>query len=247
MNVWKMALVSVALCGGIAWAQPPATPAPAETPPAAPAKVEPPKSETPKTEPAKQPEAKPETKAQPAKETMMYALMKTSMGDIVLELDGAKAPISTENFMKYVTDGFYDGTIFHRVIKNFMIQGGGFTADMKQKKTRDPIKNEWKNGLKNLRGTIAMARTSVPDSATCQFYINVVDNHSLDQPNGGAAYAVFGKVIAGMDVVDKIRNVATGVKGGMPDNPTTTVLIEKVTKITAEEANALKTAAESKK
>jgi len=124
----------------------------------------------------------------------MHVLMQTTKGDIVLALDQDKAPISVANFLQYVDDGHYDGTIFHRVIAHFMIQGGGFTADMRQKSTRAPIKNEWKNGLKNTRGTVSMARTRIADSATCQFFINVVDNGFLDQPNDGAAYAVFGTV-----------------------------------------------------
>lgn len=158
----------------------------------------------------------------------VYIKMSTSMGDIFLELNQEKAPISTRNFVEYVKEGFYNGTIFHRVIGTFMIQGGGFDADLNQKKTHDAIKNEWRNGLKNDRGTIAMARTSAPDSATSQFYINVVDNPALDQPRGGAAYAVFGKVIAGMDTVDKIKQVRTGNKNGMSDVPVETVTIKNV-------------------
>ncbi|MFH0983032.1 MAG: peptidylprolyl isomerase [Planctomycetota bacterium] len=134
--------------------------------------------------------------------------METSLGDIVLELDAEKAPISVQNFMRYAQEGFYNGTIFHRVMKDFMIQGGGFTPEMDKKETglHPPIKNEWRNGLKNVRGTIAMARTDVPDSATSQFFINVVDNGKLDKPQrDGAAYAVFGKAVEGMDVVDAIR------------------------------------------
>ena len=142
------------------------------------------------------------------------------------------------NFVQYVKDGHYDGTTFHRVIGNFMIQGGGFTPDMKQKDTRAPIKNEWKNGLKNTRGTISMARTSVADSATSQFFINVVDNGGLDLPRDGAAYAVFGRVIGGMDVVDAIRNVRTGIKGGMRDVPVEDVMITKASMLTADEAKA---------
>lgn len=137
--------------------------------------------------------------------------MSTSLGDITLELDGEKAPITVDNFIQYVQDGFYKGLIFHRVMKNFMIQGGGYTPDLDEKKEglRDPIKNEWRNGLKNKQYTIAMARTSVADSATAQFFINVVDNPSLDVPTprgDNAAYCVFGKVIDGKDVVDKIRD-----------------------------------------
>ena len=159
----------------------------------------------------------------------MHVLMQTTKGDIVLALDQDKAPISVANFLQYVDDGHYDGTIFHRVIAHFMIQGGGFTADMRQKSTRAPIKNEWKNGLKNTRGTVSMARTRIADSATCQFFINVVDNGFLDQPNDGAAYAVFGKVVAGMDVVDAIRSVRTGAQ----DVPTETIAITKARRLSA--------------
>ena len=146
------------------------------------------------------------------KAQMPRVKMTTTLGDIVIELNDEKAPISTENFLTYTDEKFYDGTVFHRVISTFMIQGGGFTSDLVQKKEgmHEPIKNEWQNGLKNTRGTIAMARTSNPDSATCQFFINVKDNANLDQPmSGGAGYAVFGKVVEGMDVVDKIRDVET--------------------------------------
>ncbi|MBS0196943.1 MAG: peptidyl-prolyl cis-trans isomerase [Planctomycetes bacterium] len=166
--------------------------------------------------------------------------MKTSMGDIVLELDNAKAPVSTANFLKYADKGHYDGTIFHRVIENFMIQGGGFTAAMVQKPADAPIANEGKNGLKNVRGTIAMARTTDPNSATCQFYINVKDNAALDFSASNPGYAVFGKVVAGMDVVDKIKVVKTSTKGPYGDVPVTPVVIEKVKHITADEAAALK-------
>ncbi len=160
----------------------------------------------------------------------MPILMTTSMGPIEIELDHDKAPISAKNFEDYVKSGHYDGTIFHRVISNFMIQGGGFTPDMSQKKTGANIKNEWRNGLKNSRGTLAMARLGGrPDSATSQFFINVVDNPFLDQPqDDGAAYAVFGRVTSGMDVVDKIRAVKTGHKGGHGDVPQTPVVIESV-------------------
>ncbi len=144
--------------------------------------------------------------------------METSLGEIVLELDGEKAPITTLNFIQYAEDGHYAGTIFHRVKPTFMIQGGGFLPDMSEKTEglRGGIKNEWRNGLKNIRGTIAMARKPPPDSATAQFFINVVDNASLDKPNRGAAYAVFGKVVEGIDVVDRIRYtpVATHEKYG---------------------------------
>lgn len=167
---------------------------------------------------------------------LVYVKLSTSMGDIVLELDNEKAPLSTQNFLAYVKKGHYDGTIFHRVIDGFMIQGGGFTPDLKQKPTDKPIKNEWKNGLKNSRGTIAMARTQVVDSATSQFFINVADNAFLDQPRDGAAYAVFGKVVAGMEVVDKIRAVQTGVKNGMGDVPLQPVLINKAAQFDSKEA-----------
>jgi cyclophilin family peptidyl-prolyl cis-trans isomerase len=160
----------------------------------------------------------------------VQVLMKTSMGEIELSLDKTKAPKSVENFTQYVKDGFYNGTVFHRVIKDFMIQGGGFTADMKRKQTRDPVENEAKNGLKNKRGTIAMARTSAPHSATAQFFINHKDNGFLDYPSqDGWGYAVFGEVTKGMDVVDNIAQQPTGVASGMRDVPNTSILIEKVT------------------
>jgi peptidyl-prolyl cis-trans isomerase A (cyclophilin A) len=164
-------------------------------------------------------------------ETNPQVKLTTSKGDIVIELDAAKAPISTANFLSYVDKKHYDGTIFHRVIDNFMIQGGGFTPDMRQKGVDKPIKNEWKNGLKNLKGTIAMARTSVADSATSQFFINVKDNGFLDQPNDGAAYAVFGKVVKGLDVIDAIRGVKTANKGGHGDVPVETISITSATRV----------------
>lgn len=163
---------------------------------------------------------------------MINVLMKTSMGDIVIELNRTKAPVTVDNFLSYVDESFYSGVIFHRIISTFMIQGGGFTADMTQKPTHKPIINEWENGLKNDRGTISMARTSDPNSATCQFFINVVDNPALDQPRGGAAYAVFGKVTKGMEVVDKIKGVkTTSLPNGMRDVPVEPVVIEKVVRI----------------
>ncbi len=150
----------------------------------------------------------------------------TSLGDIVLELDPAKAPKTVANFLQYVQDKHYDGTVFHRVIDGFMVQGGGFTADMVQKPTRAPIALEAVNGLKNDSYTVAMARTGVPDSATAQFFINVKDNAMLNAPQpDGHGYAVFAKVVQGKDVVDKIRAVPTGRKGGMQDVPTTPVTI----------------------
>lgn len=157
-------------------------------------------------------------------------LMETSMGTVKIELDAAAAPKSVANFLSYVDDGFYDGTVFHRVIPNFMIQGGGFEPGMKQKPTRPPVVNESANGLPNAKGTIAMARTSVPDSATSQFFINVTDNGFLDrsQSRDGVGYCVFGKVIEGMDVVEKIKAVPTGVKAGHQDVPTSDVTIKSV-------------------
>jgi peptidyl-prolyl cis-trans isomerase A (cyclophilin A) len=156
-------------------------------------------------------------------------MMETSMGDIKIELFEKEAPISVRNFLDYVNKGFYKGTIFHRVIKNFMIQGGGFSANMVEKPTNAPIKNEATNGLKNDRGTIAMARRNMPDSATSQFFINVVNNDMLNRPNpDGFGYAVFGKVVEGMDVVDKIKAVKTGVSRGMGDVPLQPVVIKSI-------------------
>ncbi len=163
----------------------------------------------------------------------VHVIISTSMGDIEVELDGAKAPISTENFLAYVDDNFYDGTIFHRVIPNFMIQGGGMNPDMSQKTTKAQIKNEAANGLKNSRGTLAMARTNVPDSASSQFFINHADNAFLDfrDPSPqGIGYAVFGKVTAGMDVVDKIAAVKTTRSGPHADVPETPVMINSITR-----------------
>ncbi|MDE1556593.1 MULTISPECIES: peptidylprolyl isomerase [Comamonas] len=154
----------------------------------------------------------------------------TSLGDFVVELDPAKAPKTVENFLQYVADKHYDGTVFHRVIDGFMIQGGGFTADMQQKPTRAAIPLEAKNGLKNDRYTIAMARTSNPDSATAQFFINVANNDMLNAPQpDGHGYAVFGKVVQGQAVVDKIRSVATGNRGMHQNVPTTAVTITAAT------------------
>lgn len=160
-------------------------------------------------------------------------VMQTNMGQILLELYPDKAPITVKNFLEYVEEGYYDGTIFHRVINDFMIQGGGFDKNMNRKKTKDPIKNEADNGLANDRGTIAMARTMVVDSATSQFFINVKDNAFLnfrDKTQKGYGYAVFGKVVDGMPVVDKIKRAATGVKNGMRDVPVKPVIIEKMYK-----------------
>lgn len=154
----------------------------------------------------------------------------TSAGDFVVELAPEKAPKTVENFLQYVKDKHYDGTVFHRVIGNFMVQGGGFTPDMQQKPTRAPVQLEAGNGLKNVVGTIAMARTADPDSASSQFFVNVRDNASLDAPNpDGRGYAVFGKVVSGMDVINKIRAVPTGSKGPHSDVPLTPVLITSAT------------------
>lgn len=163
----------------------------------------------------------------------MKVKLTTSKGAITIELDEKNAPISSANFLAYVRSGHYEGTIFHRVIESFMIQGGGHLADLSRKKTEKPIKNEWRNGLKNTRGTVAMARLGGdPDSATSQFFINVVDNAFLDRPQpDGAAYAVFGKVTEGMDVVDAIRKVRTGTKAGMGDVPLETIAITKAEEV----------------
>ncbi len=199
------------------------------------------------TAPAK-PAAKAPAKAAPAKpkaaepavseadKTASKVLIKTSLGDMTVELYPDKAPKTVENFLAYVNGKFYDGTIFHRVIDNFMIQGGGFTPELRQKATRPAIANEAKNGLSNTRGTLAMARTGDPNSATAQFFINVVDNPRLDytsDANGSTwGYCVFGKVISGLDVVDKIKAVPTGAQGPFKsDVPTTPVVIEKISVI----------------
>lgn len=190
------------------------------------AKTEAPKAEAPKKETKSKTEKKETAKVE-------HVEIDTSLGKIEVELDAVKAPESTKNFMKYVEAKHYDGTIFHRVIKDFMIQGGGMDEKMSEKKTNAPIKNEAGNGLQNTRGTIAMARTNVVDSATSQFFINTVDNAFLnhrDETPRGFGYAVFGKVTSGMDVVDKIRAVPTGNKNGMDDVPTTPVVIKSIRK-----------------
>ncbi len=159
--------------------------------------------------------------------------LQTSLGDVVIKLNAAKAPVSVENFLSYVKDGHYDGTIFHRVIPGFMAQGGGFTEKWAQKPTKAPIKNEADNGLKNTRGTIAMARTSDPQSATAQFFINYADNAFLDYKSAtpqGWGYAVFGEVVEGQEVVDKMATIPTGSGGPMPtDVPKTPIVIQKAT------------------
>jgi peptidyl-prolyl cis-trans isomerase A (cyclophilin A) len=174
----------------------------------------------------------------------VYALMKTTDGNITLELNRDKAPVSVENFLRYAEKGFYNGTIFHRVLPNFMIQGGGFTPEMTLKETDAPIKNEWENGLKNDTGTIAMARLrGRPDSASSQFFINVARNTSLDKPADGAGYAVFGRVVDGMDVVTRIKagetkeNAKMGNEKSLPISP---VRIEQVRRLTPDEVKALK-------
>lgn len=158
--------------------------------------------------------------------------LETSMGDIVIELFEEAAPVTVKNFLGYIEDGFFDGTVFHRVIPDFMIQGGGFTEDMKRKETQRPITNEASNGLKNERGTISMARTNDPDSATSQFFINQVDNNFLDYVEGSnPGYAVFGKTVEGMDVVDAIASVKTTSRGGMADVPAEAIVIKSATVI----------------
>jgi len=199
------------------------------------------------------PSPQPAGEAKPAENTdkLVYVKVSTSMGDIVIELNETKAPISVKNFLDYADKGHYNGTIFHRVIGDFMIQGGGHTPDGKEKQTGDPIRNESQNGLKNARGTIAMARKQDPNSATAQFYINVNDNSALDagrSSTGNAGYAVFGRVVEGMGVVDKIKAVETnkrakGASGGaslvnpdkMPDQPLQDVLINTIARTKAPE------------
>jgi peptidyl-prolyl cis-trans isomerase A (cyclophilin A) len=189
-----------------------------------------------------------EQPAQPAPKAeaqMVYVLLKTTKGDITLELNQEKAPLSVANFLSYVDKKHYDGTVFHRIISNFMIQGGGMDASGKEKPSDKPIKNEWKNGLKNVKYSIAMARKGGPmgpDSATCQFFINTVDNAGLDRPDQfGAAYAVFGKVVAGFETVDKIKNTpVTADERGENSKPTEVVKIETARRLTPEEAAALK-------
>jgi peptidyl-prolyl cis-trans isomerase B (cyclophilin B) len=174
--------------------------------------------------------AQPASTPTPSPDRLIQVKLETSKGDIVLELDSTKAPKTVASFLAYTKEGFYNGTIFHRVIKGFMIQGGGFTADMTQKKTKPPIPNEADNGLKNLHFTIAMARTSDPQSATAQFFINANDNHPLNFRGKSDAlwgYCVFGKVIQGTAVVTAIESVATGSNGPFQDVPTEAVVIKK--------------------
>jgi cyclophilin family peptidyl-prolyl cis-trans isomerase len=171
----------------------------------------------------------------PGQEKNPVVIMDTSMGKLKIELFQDKAPITVKNVLGYVNDKFYDGTVFHRVIPDFMIQGGGFTPGMKEKQTRSPIKNESDNGLRNTRGTLAMARTNEPNSATAQFFINVKDNDFLDKANAGdkVGYAVFGKVIEGMEVVDKIKQVQTADRGVHGDVPVQDVVIRSVRRLDA--------------
>ncbi len=163
----------------------------------------------------------------PPEETLVIAVLETNKGVIEIELDEEASPRTVRNFIRYVEDGSFDGTIFHRVMSGFMIQGGGFTPDGTQKETRDPIQLESNNGLKNLRGTLAMARTSEPNSATNQFFINLVDNSFLNYGAGQPGYAVFGRVVSGMDVVDDIGSVSTETRGPYSDWPVEDVIIER--------------------
>lgn len=158
----------------------------------------------------------------------------TTEGDIHIELFATEAPVSVENFLAYVDDGFYDGTIFHRVIPGFVIQGGGFNEEMRQKSTREPIVNEADNGMDNLRGTLSMARTQVRDSATSQFFVNLDDNAFLDHGERDFGYAVFGRVVEGMDVVDRIAAGQTAQRNGMPDVPVTPVVVEQARRMGGE-------------
>lgn len=187
------------------------------------------------------------TKATPAAAIAVpYVTLHTNMGNVVLELNPDKAPVSVANFLTYVEAGSYSGTIFHRVIKDFMVQGGGFTETMSRKTTLEPIKNEADNGLFNNRGTIAMARTAAVDSATSQFFINLKNNYFLNNGYRDFGYAVFGKVIAGMDTVDNIGMVRTGVSKGMRDVPVSPVIVEKAT-VTYNKDEAMKSVVANKK
>ena len=174
--------------------------------------------------------------ANAAKEGNPMVLVKTNMGNFTIELYQDKAPVTVKNFLSYVDHKFYAGTIFHRVISTFMIQGGGFTPDMVQKETSAPIKNEADNGLKNLKYTLAMARTNIVDSATCQFFINVQDNPNLDyRDKANYGYCVFGKVIEGMNVIDEMKMVKTTEKGSYKDVPVKPVIIKSITRVGPEE------------
>lgn len=227
-------VLSVLLCFGLGCRpEKPAQPSNATPPPAEPAaKAASPVTDKPATDAGKpavealKPAAAPQPAVPGLPEGVWVVELKTSKGDIVLALDHKAAPVTVQNFVQYVQSGFFDGTIFHRVIKGFMIQGGGFTANLQQKPTRAPIVNEASNGLKNLRGTIAMARTPNPNSATAQFFINHANNTSLNFVQGqNPGYAVFGSVIKGLEVVDAIAAVATTTRGGMQDVPAEPVVI----------------------
>ena len=169
--------------------------------------------------------------SEPEAAPMPQVLIETTLGKFTLELDAAKAPLSVANFLSYVDDGFYDGTIFHRVIPKFVVQGGGFTPEMKQKPAKPPIKNESQNGLSNVRGTIAMARTADPDSATSQFYINLKDNLPLDAVGPRVGYTVFGKVVEGLETLDKIALRDTGSHGGHRDVPVEPIVMRKASRL----------------
>lgn len=217
-------LATFAASAALAMQAPPATPAPAAPAPQAPAAAGP-----------------------------VFVLLETSGGRILLELDPAKAPVSVENFLGYVRGGFYDGTVFHRVVPNFVVQGGGFSDAMVQKPTKAPIKNEWTNGLKNAKGTISMARTSDPNSATSQFFLNLKDNAALDGANG-PGYAVFGRIVAGMDVLDAMGKVRTapkevtdftGTKRIFPDVPAEPLKMMSAKEVPADEAAKMVEAAKA--
>jgi cyclophilin family peptidyl-prolyl cis-trans isomerase len=183
--------------------------------------------------PAAPPAAEPVPKAAPAEPVVALELAqgRTALGTITIALDAEKAPISVRNFLKYVRSGHYEGTVFHRVIPGFMIQGGGFTPELEEKPTQGPIRNEAKNGLRNSRGSVAMARTSDPDSADAQFFVNLRDNHRLDYGIGGAGYAVFGQVIEGMEVVERIAMVPTTSRGPHQNVPQVGVVIRKAREV----------------
>ena len=251
----SFAALAIAACAQPAKTDAAAKPAAETTPAVETKKIEKPAATAPEAKQAEKPAAPAATPAAPttpatpapvaaaptADAKVAFVKMTTNKGDIIIELDRVKAPISTENFLKYVNKGQYNGTVFHRVIKDFMIQGGGFDGTLTEKPTEAPIKNECTNGLSNARGTIAMARTNDPNSATAQFYINTVDNKMLDGRPGRPGYAVFGKVVDGMNTVDAIRAVKTGQKmansrggqGPMGDVPMETVEIIKVVEIPA--------------